>query len=211
MNKKLFLSLLTGGVLLLGSLTSHAANVDVSLDLFPTTPGNPSAGGTFAIYAKTDAPLGIAAINMYISNVSQTGLTMESDIAGIMNGSIPYSTPVTGGLNILYGQDISGGPVLFGVGTALTSDGPDPLGNPAWNGATKIYSGIYGGGLPAFITSGNNSTDANVFAKTGTPPLPVGAVVAAMNVNTVVRIAPEPAATTLLATSLIGMFCLRRK
>jgi hypothetical protein len=211
MNAKHIWSFLAGALLLVGSLNAHAANVDVSLDLFPTNPGNPGGGGTFAIYAKTDEPLGIAAINMYISNVSQTGLTMESDIAGIMNGSIPYSTPVTGGLNILYGQNPAGGPVLFGVGTALTSDGPDPLGNPAWNGATKIYSGIYGGALPAFITSGNNSTGANVFAKTGTPPLPAGAVVAAMSVNTVVRAAPEPAALTLVATSMLGMLLLRRK
>ncbi len=211
MNARRTLSFLAGAVLLVGSLTAHAANVDVSLDLFPTNPGNPGGGGTFSIYAKTDAPLGIAAINMYISNVSQTGLTMESDIAGIMNGSIPYSTPVTGGLNILYGQDPSGGPVLFGVGTALTSDGPDPLGNPAWNGATKIYSGMYGGGLPAFFTPGNNSTGANVFAKMGTPPLQPNSVVAAMNVITVVRVAPEPAAMTLIATSMLGMLLLRRK
>jgi hypothetical protein len=32
-----------------------------------------------------------------------------------------------------------------------------------------------------------------------------------MNVATVVRVAPEPAAMTLVATSMLGMLLLRRK
>jgi hypothetical protein len=213
MNKNFFLSLLAGVALLCGSLAAHAANVDVSLDLFPTTPGNPGAGGTFSIYAKTDNPLGISAINLYLSNIQISGLHMESDIAGLLNSmGNPFATIVTPGVvNLLYGQDNANGPVLFGVGTAATSDGPDPLGDAAWNGATKIFTGNYGGGIPAFVTFGASSTDANVFANTGTPPLPAGSVVKAMNVSTVVRIAPEPAAMTIIATSLLGLVCLRRK
>jgi hypothetical protein len=209
MNKNFFLSLLAGVALLCGSLTAHAANVDVSLDLFPTTPGNPGGGGTFSIYEKTDAPFGISAIYFYISNINQAGLAYENDIAALLNSGGVFVTPVTGGLNILYGQDTAAGPLVFGVGTATTSDGPDPLGNPLWNGATKILTGTYAG-LPAFIMSGSNKTDAHVFTQVAAPPLPTGTVAAAMNVSTVVRFAPEPAAMSIIATSLLGLGCLRR-
>jgi hypothetical protein len=156
MKKTLALTFLFGALELGAALHAHAANVDISLDLFPTNAANPSGGGNFSIYGKTDAPLGIAAINLCLSNVSQTGLTRENDIAALLiSGKIP-STAVTGGLNILYGQDAASGPLVFGVGTATSSDGPDPLGNPVWNGATKILSGIYGPGLRAFIPAGSN-------------------------------------------------------
>jgi len=211
MTKNLILSLLAGGALLCGSLTAHAANVDVSLDLFPTNSGSPAGGGTFSIYAKTDAPMGIAAINLYLSNIPIPGIHTETDIAPLNMGSL-FATPVTGGINLLYGQDTADGPVLFGVGTAATSDGPDPLGNPAWNGATRIFTGNYGPGIPTFITAGANQTDANVFVMSGPVPLAAGSVVRAMNVSTVVRAAvPEPAIMTLVATSMLGLLFFRRK
>jgi hypothetical protein len=204
---------LFGALALSAALYAHAANVDISLDLFPTNPANPGGGGNFSIYAKTDAPLGIAAINLYLSNVSQTGLTPENDIAALLIGGKIPSTAVTGGLNILYGQDTAGGPLVFGVGTATKSDGSDPLGNPVWNGATKILSGIYGPGLPAFIPAGSNHTDSNVFVFSGTAPLPAGSVVAAMNVTTTVRVAsvPEPLALGLKLTGLGTVMFVRRR
>ncbi len=139
MKKTRSLQLFACGVALLAALGAEAANVDVSLNLFPADSANPSGGGTFTIFAKTDAPLGIAALNLYLSNVTKTGLTQESDIAGILNMGMPFAANVTGGLNILYGQDTSGGPLLFGVGTAATSDGPDVLGNPMWDARRRYF------------------------------------------------------------------------
>ncbi|MBA3480426.1 MAG: hypothetical protein H0T51_01295 [Pirellulales bacterium] len=121
------------------------------MNVFPTNVGNPNGGGTWRMVAKTDSTQGIAAISAYLSNVSTVGLDVENDIG---NGfADPLFAIFSGTVNMVYGQDIISGPLVGGVGTPALSDGPDPLGNPAWNDATRIFSGTYNSTVPSFATA----------------------------------------------------------
>jgi len=173
------------------SSTAHAA-VNLSLNLRYNDPADPTEGGTFTLVGKTDAAGGIAAVNAYLSNVNTTGLAYGAGISALTNAGAVFNTAVTGGLNILYGQDTANGPVTKAVGTGTGSPGNqavDPLRNPAWNNAAVLVTGTFGTPRPAFITVGTNSTDANVFASAAVQatPLPAGAVTAAGTVTTIVR------------------------
>jgi len=164
------------------------AAVNLSLNLRYNDPADPSEGGTFTLVAKTDNANGIAAINTYLSNINTAGLTFTAGNNQLSGG--PYVTAVTGGTNVVYGQDTSSGTLVMNVGRTggPTNIATDPLRNPTWNNASSIFTGTFGGTRPAFITVGANSTDANVFnAGTTTTPLPAGGVVAAGTVTTIVR------------------------
>jgi len=164
------------------------AAVNLSLNLRYNDPADPTEGGAFTLVAKTDNANGIAAINAYLSNINAAGLTFSAGINQLSGG--PYVTAVTGGTNVVYGQDTSSGTLVMNVGR---TGGPatvatDPLKNPTWNNVSAIFNGTFGATRPAFITVGANSTDANVFnAGTTTTPLPAGGVVAAGTVTTTVR------------------------
>jgi len=164
------------------------AAVNLSLNLHYNDPADPTEGGTFTLVAKTDNANGIAAINSYLSNINAAGLTFSAGINQLSGG--PYVTAVTGGTNVVYGQDTSSGTLVMNVGR---TGGPatiaaDPLKNANWNNVSAIFNGTFGATRPAFITVGANSTDANVFnAGTTTTPLPAGGVVAAGTVTTTVR------------------------
>lgn len=195
--------LLTGALCAVSSRDAVAAKVDLSLNVFPTNVALPNNGGTWRIVAKTDAPLGIAAISAYLSGVTFPGLTVESDIghanlpSGIFNGVV----------NALYGQDIANGPIVQGVGTLSKSDGADPLGNPVWNDATRIFSGTYGGVVPSFTLQGQNQTDANVLVFT-TPGQPA----ADADTSTVVRVqVPEPASFVGGFFAALATIAVRRR
>ncbi len=169
-----------------------AQTLDVSLNLRYNDPADPTEGGTFTMVAKVNNPgttKGIAAVNAYLSNINTTGLLYGAGGNSITNGGAVYSTAVTGGTNLLYGQDVSAGTVVLNVGagggTVLATD---PLRNAAWNGASVLITGTFGGTRPAFITSGSNSSDGNLFtaAATTTTPEATGASVDA-NSTFVVR------------------------
>jgi len=164
------------------------ATVDLALNLHYNDPADPTEGGTFTLVAKTDNANGIAAINAYLSGINTAGLTFTAGTNQLSGG--PYVTAVTGGTNVVYGQDTSAGTLVMNVGRTggPTNIASDPLKNPAWNNASSIFTGTFGGTRPAFITVGANSTDANVFnAGTTTTPLPAGGVLAAGTVTTKVR------------------------
>ncbi len=185
-----------------------AANVDVSMNVFPTTLSMPNNGGTWQVVAKTDAPLGIQAINMYVLDVNIAGIFVEPDINALtqMNG-MPFVGQFGLVINMVYGQNITEPGIVVGVGTSLLSDGPDPLGDPVWDDATKIISGTYSGMVPAFTSLGSNVSDANVLAS----PLPN---VAALDADTtvVVRVlVPEPASAGLAIFAALGLSALRRR
>src|SRR5688572_8078443 len=131
---------------------SHAVaqtpNVMLSMNVFPTELTNPNGGGTWTIVAKTDSTQGISAISAYLLNISTVGLDVENDIGHDL--ADPWWANFGGTIILVYGQDITTAPLVGGVGTLALSDGPDPLGDPAWNGATKIFSGNYGSVVPSF-------------------------------------------------------------
>jgi len=164
------------------------AAVKLSLNLHYNDPADPSEGGTFTLVAQTDTAFGISAVNSYLSNINTAGLTFTAGNNQLSGG--PYVTAVTGGTNVLYGQDTSAGTLVMNVGrtTGPTNIASDPLKNAVWNNSSSIFTGTFGATRPAFITVGANSTDANVFvAGTTTTPLPAGGSVAAGTVTTIVR------------------------
>jgi hypothetical protein len=182
-----------------------AATVNLSMNVFPTSLANPNGGGTWRIVAKTDSTQGIAAINTYLLNVNTVGLDTENDIGH--DFADPKFTIVSGTVNLVYGQDTTTAPLVGGVGTLALSDGPDPLGNPTWNNATRIFSGTYSSTVPSFTTAGGNNTDANTFAQ-----VIVGLATLDAVTTTVVRVAvPEPATMALALFSIIGTAAAARR
>jgi hypothetical protein len=185
-----------------------AAMVNLSMNVFPTNLANPNGGGTWRIVAKTDSTQGICGISAYLNNVNAIGLDVENDIGHDL--ADPEFTISGGVVNIVYGQDLTTAPLLGGVGTLSTSDGPDPFGSPAWNNATRIFSGTYSSTVPSFATNvgpAGNETEANTFAQ-----VMVGTAALEADLTTVVRVAvPEPATIALAAFTLLGTVALRRR
>ena len=131
-------------MLLLAGATSAAAqtpNVMLSMNVFPTNLLNPNGGGTWRIVAKTDSTQGIAGISAYLANVSTVGLDVENDIGHDL--SDPQFTLLGSAVNLVYGQNTTTTPLVGGVGTPALGDGLDPFGDPAWDNATRIFSGSY--------------------------------------------------------------------
>jgi hypothetical protein len=194
------------------AVASHAAaqtpNVTLSMNVFPSDVSNPNGGGNWTIVAKTDSAQGISAITAYLNGVNTAGLDTEDDIGH--DFADPWVALVSGTVNITYGQDLLTAPLVGGVGTLALSDGPDPLGDPAWDDATKIFSGTYSSLVPSFATNvgvGNNNSDANTFAQ-----VVVGVAAIGANTSTIVRVAvPEPATIGLALCAVTGVMAVRRR
>jgi hypothetical protein len=182
--------------------------VDLSVNVFPTNLFTPNGGGTWTLVAKTNSSIGIAAISAYLKNIDLAGMTFESDIGA----AAALSTIVEdGAINILYGQNIFDGPIVAGVGTLSKSDGPDPLGEAAWDDATRIVSGTYSSLVPSVAVNvgpGNNNTDSNVLAS-----VIVGTAALDADTSIVVRVAavPEPSTIALAGAGLGCLVMLRRR
>jgi hypothetical protein len=181
--------------------------VDLSVNVFPTDLLNPNNGGTWTLVAKTDSTIGIAAISAYLKNVNFAGVTYENDIGSI--GS--FVTAVGDGvINVLYGQDTFNGPIVAGVGTISKSDGPDPLGDAAWDDATRIFSGTYWSIIPTIavdVGPEENNTDASTFAS-----VILGQQTIAADTAIVVRVAvPEPSTLVLAAGGIACLLVVRRR
>jgi len=199
MKRGLVFSLCALALAAYGSM-AHAQTLDLSLNLHYNDPADPSEGGTFQLVGKVNSPgttKGIAAVNAYLSNINTAGLAYGAGGNSITNAGAVYSTGVTGGTNVLYGQDTSAGTVVLNIGNgAGTVLATDPLRNAAWNNSTVLVTGTFTGGgaagnqfnRPAFITVGSNTTDGNLFtsAATTTTPEAAGTVVDA-NTTMVVR------------------------
>jgi hypothetical protein len=187
--------------------TADAALVKISLNVFPTNVAQPNNGGSWRLVAKTDSSIGIAAISAYLRNINIAGLAVEPDIGAILNGGQPFFGDFGGVINIVYGQDILTGPIIGGVGTLLKSDGTDPFGDPAWDDATRIFSGTYSSALPFFTSLGVNETDANVLAS-----VIVGTAALDADTTTVVRVAvPEPMSVIGGLSAVVGILAARRR
>jgi hypothetical protein len=187
-----------------GAASARAANVDLSLNVFPSNLGSPNSGGTWRMVAKTDAPLGIAGISAFLQDVNVAGLMVEADINSFLS---PYNGTFSGFVNVVYSQDTTLSPIIAGVGRPAFSDGPDPLGNPQWDGATWIFKGTYNGQVPSFAGSVPYLTQAIVLNSTTPGDLP-----AAADVTTVVRVAtPEPSTLLIAMAPLVALAARIRK
>jgi hypothetical protein len=180
---------------------AQAVNVDVSLNVYPAAASNPNGGGAWSIVAKTDSPHGIAAINLFLTDISlevpgfpTPSVQAEPDINALrVDGKVPVT--INGSVvNVLYGQDTSAPGVVIGVGTPSMSDGPDPFGDPNWNSATRIFVGAYAGDAPSFASHDAQVTDANVLS-TSAPPFTLSVDA---DTTTVVRVQASRPNTTAL-------------
>ena len=170
---------------------ARGLQIDVSLNLFLNDPNDSSRGGDWQLVAKTDAAHGIAALVVDLNDVDNgpSEIVFADDIGAMTSifGQPPW-TSLGAHTELFYGQELTNpSSVVVGVGTSITSDGPDPLGTPAWDDATQIVSGTFGLVLPSF-----SNTDIQ-----GNPAQPIGNVLTAAsppfigtdaNVTTVVRI-----------------------
>ena len=193
-------------------LGDQNAEVSLSLNLFPNDFSDLSAGGNWDLVAKTTSTFGISAIFAVLNNVSNGAgdITLGSGLNGkLVFGDVPY-LPVGSGLvtQLLYGQDISSGGAVVGVGLPSFSGAVlvDPLGDPSWNDATSIASGTYGAVLPNFGRFGDfgDFSRANVFGGGLTAMIANG-------ISLAVRIAvPEPSSFVIAIGALLSIGFSRR-
>jgi len=197
------------------------AEVNVSLNVFPTALINPNGGGDWTLVAKTDNPNGIVAINALLqdvdnaygpdsSDITDDDITLSTDIGAInpidqggMNERPPYLILGSGATDLIYGQNLfDPSSVVTLVGTLATSDGLDPLGNAVWDDATIIAFGTYSSDVPSF-----NGIDANELDQMSSP----FSASMAVPTTSVVRVAvPEPASVALLLLAC-SPFAMRRR
>jgi hypothetical protein len=194
MKRGLVLSLSALALATLGSAAFAQSNVSLSLNLRYNDPADPSEGGTWQLVAKTTTNFGLSAVNAYINNINTTGVAYGTGIGAELDDNpagAPFVTQLTGGVNVLYGQDTANGPIIQGVGKGAGTPAniaTDALRNTNWNNSALIASGTFAGARPAFVTIGTNSTDANVFTSNSTTtPAAAGAVADGNTATPVVR------------------------
>ncbi len=173
-----------------GGRVAHAQgalDVALSLNLRYTDPADPSEGGTWTLVAKTGSADGLAAVNAYLSNVTNPdgvvygngllstgypGTITAATINAFLDGTnTPFAGTFGSVVNVVYGQNTSiptggpAGPVVLDIGNGGAAGlvASDPLKNATWNNSAVILQGTFGGTRPAFGTGPtNNTTDANV-------------------------------------------------
>jgi len=177
MNRGLTLLLCAVALMTVGVANTQATDIAISLNLRYTDPADPSEGGTWTLVASSSE--GIAGIRTIISDVDNAslGTILSTDIAALdpIDSMGPNERPavlaIPGGVDLLYGQDLSAGATrLDGVGTAATSDGPDVLNNPTWDVATIIGSGTFSTATrPTLSAVGLDMTDGNTYLNFAAP------------------------------------------
>jgi hypothetical protein len=155
--------------LVMPSSDATAQNVSLSLNIFPNSNANPDGGGSWVLVAKTTHANGIAAVNALISGINTAGITYGPGINAALDHGAPYVAAGTSPVNVVYFQDFAESNVVVGVGTAAFSSDLDPLGDVAFDNATKIISGTYNTLRPAFAPKNGQTTDALVLS-TSAPP-----------------------------------------
>lgn len=190
MKRGLVLSL-TALALVVGNAAVNAADIDLSLNLRYTNPGDPDQGGRWFLMAKTntaDANTGIAGLSVYLTNINTAGIafgnatavgagaqaypvvtqaTLGANVATV--GNTPFNSTAAGITNIVYGQDLVTTIKTIGEGAGTPGVlAADPLRNAAWANATLLMSGTFAGGGTAANqfnrpAFSGATTDGNVF------------------------------------------------
>ena len=182
--------------LVAGNVAVNAADIDLSLNLRYTHPNKPELGGQWFLMAKNTlagANTGIAGLNLYLTNISSTGIvwgnptavgsypvvtkaTLGANVDTV--GGTPFVSTTAGVTNIVYGQDLVTKVFSVGEGSgtaaATGNVAVDPLRNTAWNNSTLVMSGTFAGGgnagnkfnRPEFSAG----SDGTVYTTTGTIP-----------------------------------------
>ena len=200
------------------SAPAWAVNAWLSLNLEFNTPNDFNSGGAWTVVGKAEE-MGFAGINMYLANINfdpATGFIAPSELEERF--LIDFSAVK----NIVVGDDILSPPLTLHVGViggAFPSTYVDPAGivvysgNPdlgSFTGGVALATGSFNAGVvPAWTSSGGNSTDSNIFVGTTFP----GAVSDANTQVTVRYVVPEPAAFALaaLGAAAVGLTARRRR
>lgn len=120
------------------------------------------------LVAKTTSPHGIAAINTYLMGISTIGVTYGTGINAATTEGGPFITG-SNPVNLIYFQDLTAAGVVTGVGAPSFSPGPDSLGQPGFEDATRIAAGTYPSAVPSFSMQGGLVSDANVLSASVPP------------------------------------------
>lgn len=190
MKRGLVLSL-TALALVVGNAAVNAADIDLSLNLRYTNPGDPDQGGRWFLMGKTNtagANTGIAGLSVYLTNINTAGIvfgngtavgsgtqtypvvtqaTLGANVATV--GNTPFNSTAAGITNIVYGQDLVTTVKTIGEGAGTPGVlAADPLRNAAWANATLLMSGTFAGGGTAANqfnrpAFSGATTDGNVF------------------------------------------------
>lgn len=186
-------------------IEAQTPNVNLSLNLHYNQPADPSLGGKWYLMAKTTSTFGgIAQINAYLSNIDAFGVkygnggvvgngynvsVTAATLGAQLNNGQPYVGAFGDITNVVYFQNTATGPIVQGVGRGEFIAAPgeisvDPLGNPAWNGASLIASGTFGAQRPEFVSYLGHPTSALCLPLGGTTP-PLNFAVAANTIASV--------------------------
>jgi hypothetical protein len=212
------LTLVAFAATIAASAPAWAVNAWLSLNLQFNTANDFNSGGTWTVVGKAEE-MGFSAVNMYQANISfdpATGFIVPSEFEE------RWSADFSGVMNILVADDVLSPPLTLHVGViggAFPSAYVDPAGivvyggNPdlgSFTGGVALVTGSFNAGVvPAWTSSGGNSTDSNIFVGTTFP----GAVSDANTQVTVRYVVPEPAAFALaaLGAAAVGLTARRRR
>ena len=161
MKRSLILSLCAVALAALGVSAAQAA-VNVALNLRYDDPADPNEGGSWTLVALDDDPNnsdGIVGLVSRYTDLAPAG-TVNGSIGHDINGGALVVGTFGSQTEFVYGQDPNDG-LVDGVGaTGGPSDqGADPLNNSAWDNASVIATGSFGGSRPVIDP---NSVSANV-------------------------------------------------
>jgi hypothetical protein len=201
------------------AVPAQATQVDIAMNLFYDNPADQSQGGDWSLVVKTDWMFGVAGFRTVLTELdnfaddiefpSDTGIINPVNPGG-PNERPPFLLLMNDNIDLVYAQDLSesmGRDVVVGVGTPVTSDGPDPFGDPAWDDATIIATGRFGSVRPDFGLDDQGFGSFAVLLSSGSPPY--SAAVDPDILTLTVR-APEPS-TAILALGLMGTTLVTRR
>ena len=143
------------------------AVVDVQLNLRYTDPNNPTGGGTWDLLVQ-DSAEGLSGLKIdVLGDLGVTGI--DTPLAAITPNAAVFTNtndvfrfqPITGGVEIVAGDDLSAGALITGVGTGsgpgnVAKDDLFPTSANSWDNSALIASGTWTGARPTLGAMGAN-------------------------------------------------------